>query len=515
MEMKKTTLTFLLLVAAWPSPLFAQVDENPAEEDGGTTGVNGEDTEKLPEAVEKRFAELKNELEALREENAQNLRKLKEEMSNNDGEEEDYAAVNVEKEEERVSRLLEIYGFFDVTFYKYFYDHDSGFHLFLNDKPSFVVSSLNLYLKSQMTDTLSALAELRFAFMPFGNAHSYAVEIDTIDTGETYDIIDEDEGFSYRDPVSSQTYYPGSVSIERIHLTWSPRDWFNILAGYYLTPYGIWNIEHGSPVVLPARLPYMQIRRMAPQTQTGLQVFGRFFPRYNLYLDYAVTLSNGRQELMESTFDLDNNKGVGLRLRGMYEGDNVTVALGGYGYYGRLTRDQKSVIVNTQEQTLKVDVEHTWVNDEAVVTGDFLLKFFGVKLQMEYIFRYIKAVVPRTFLYSDELFLAGDLTGTVTGEPVYFGPTSVGRGYYGLLAYELPLHQWLGDFTITPYVLYESNMTLDSMPQINMKHLVYAGINLRPSAYVVLKAEFNYIVPEANKYGRDLMAVIAQMAVSF
>jgi len=192
----------------------------------------------------------------------------------------------------------------------------------------------------------------------------------------------------------------------------------------------------------------------------------------------------------------------------------VTVALGGYAYYGHVTRIKKRAIIHQSERTLEMDVWNSQKRKEFSLSGDFLLTFSGVRLQAEYTFTYLKQIIPSAMFLDDQLFNAGDVTGEITGEPVYFAPSSVGRGFYVLLAYELPLHQWLGDFLITPFVFYELNRFRDMQPQTNMI-MMSAGLNLRPSAYLVIKATFDYIIPETDKFGSDLMSVAAQMAVSF
>ena len=85
------------------------------------------------------------------------------------------------------------------------------------------------------------------------------------------------------------------------------------------------------------------IREFIPSAQTGVQLFGRFFPYENTYLDYALTASNNRGPA-ESVYDLSDNKAFGLRLKGSYEGKDLSTSLGGYLYYGTVKDIKVSVL---------------------------------------------------------------------------------------------------------------------------------------------------------------------------
>lgn len=75
-----------------------------------------------------------------------------------------------------------------------------------------------------------------------------------------------------------QDYYRalkwGGVEIERVYLEWLAHPLFNLRGGIFLTPYGIWNVDHGSPAIIPILRPATIGNGYIPERQTGLEVFG-------------------------------------------------------------------------------------------------------------------------------------------------------------------------------------------------------------------------------------------------
>jgi len=488
--------------------------EAEAQEQAAAAEDRMAEIEALIKAQEERIAELEAagrdseaEVEELKAE-VEELREFKEDQEIAQLEEDAAEASSMEK-------IFSFWGFFDLTFNKYFFDENSAYNIFLGQRSSFLMTSVNLYFASQMTQTLSALVELRLSYYP----HGFDQEWEYVDApGTEYERTDT----TVIDMFTTNYYRQHGIGIERVHLTWAPVDWFNVIAGRFLTPYGIWNIDHGSPVVLPARIPYMQLRDMVPRAQTGLQVYGRFFPTPVVFFDYAVTLSNGRGP-MDEVYDLDDNKGVGLRLRLAYEGSDVRVAAGSYGYYGKYT-DHKKVIdlelvedpadpsYGTLDQSvdkpITAELVATAEYDEVVVSADLLFELYGVRLQAEYVWRRVDYETPG-LLDPEEIMFAGG-----TPMDVLYSPSFLGQGFYGLIAYELPLSNWIEPVRITPYFMYEYNRHDDMRPNQNITTYI-GGINIKPSPYVTLKVEGGAAVPERNYYGSILRAVTAQMAVSF
>lgn len=377
-------------------------------------------------------------------------------------------------DEGRRTPSFDFYGFFDLSFVKQMVDDDSFYKNMVPDKHTFVFQHLNLYFASQMTETLDTLVELRFSFLPHGSEKYLAVPA----TGREYERIDNE----VMDPYSSEFFDVGGVTIERARVTWSPTDWFNIMAGRYITPFGIWNIEHSTAVVITTFHPFIQILELVPLAQTGVNIFGRFFPAEGLYLDYNLTISNGRGPT-EATYDLDNNKGIGARLHLTFQRGDVLFSLGGYGYYGGYTDVEKAI---TQFEPFVVERKDTEVYTEYIGTLDALFEFRGLRLQGEIVARRVEYEVRPAL---DPRF--------GVGYPADF----TARDWYGLISYELPLHRWLGSFLVRPYFMWEDMMENDARNKAGK--IITAGLNLQPSPFVVLKGEWRGTAIEKIRMGRD------------
>jgi hypothetical protein len=130
-------------------------------------------------------------------------------------------------------------------------------------------------------------------------------------------------------------------------------------------------------------------------------VHGRVFPSDRTLFDYAFTVSNGRGPI-EEVYDLDNNKGLGLRLRLGYDGSKFDFEIGTYGYMGKYT--DKKVTWNIMGFA-EVDTESY---DEYTGTASLLIKFYGVRLQSEFVRSLIK--------YDTRQFAVFKLRGSVSYE---------------------------------------------------------------------------------------------------
>jgi hypothetical protein len=383
---------------------------------------------------------------------------------------------------------FDVYGYLTLELQKWITDDDNAFNGIVDTNLSFGMQNLNVYFSSHMTETLSALVEIGFTSMPHGLEKSWI----------PYERYDN----RVQDPRNTETNTLAGVMIERAQMAWQPYDFFGVTAGRFFTPYGIWNIDHSPVVIIPVNIPYLMIRQTIPPAQTGLAVQGRFFPGDHAYLDYAVTLSNGRGPT-EELFDLDDNKAAGLRLKWSYEKDRFGISLGGYGFYGTMTDSIKEL--NPDPENFDINIVTVEKYRELAGSADLQLRLWGVLLQAEWAGGYIRYVERPPKIYPI-------VNVVIPGE---YQPDYLRWDAYALLAWTLPLDKWLGEKKLTLYTMGERSIMDDSDDDYNVWMLRW-GIDFKPVSCVVLKVDTALLMmPDSELISENAWSVGGQIAVAF
>jgi hypothetical protein len=194
----------------------------------------------------------------------------------------------------------------------------------------------------------------------------------------------------------------------------------------FLNPFGIWNVDHGSPTLIAITPPQIIIQRSYPLRQTGLQLFGSAFAG-PWELGYIATLTNGRQEL--SNFDYDDDKAFGGRLFLRNEGD-VRTTIGTSFYYGN-AEDKVVSFSPAGEPTATSSFEF----EEYVAGVDFSLDVGGTRIRTEAMMQRVKYERGKR-------------------EAAFGAPGSTAPDAYKFLGYFLAAHQ-LPVLGLEPYLLVE------------------------------------------------------------
>ena len=416
-------------------------------------------------------------------------------------------------------RRLTAWGFFDVTFGRFYYDNSqAAFAVAAPTHSSFLSNGINLYLKSEMTKTLSAMVETRLTYTPVGNVpdNGYPANVyiggQYVRTEGTY----QRQNTLSRAQYSAYSYQQNGLVIERAHFDWKPTDWFGFRAGRYLTPFGIWNEDHGSPVVLGVNMPTIINYGIVPTQQMGIEVYGNRLLTDDLNLEYAATLSNGRGPT-DVTKDLDSNKALGLRGKLVYSKDDLLLRLGGYGYYGKYTdRDNEANVYLTPALTLdrtqpvpfggisKVTNSYR----ETIGTLDAMVQYKGLKVMAEYARR--KVVYDVAPLMDPR----GGLLFNVPYGTTIHAAGYTGIAYYVLGGYEFDLGDSLSNIKVTPYAGYDHLAPDQTQPWYN-SDIYRFGLNVKPSPYVTAKLEAERHIPMEDVFASKNWTLLAQTAVSF
>jgi hypothetical protein len=353
---------------------------------------------------------------------------------------------------------IKIYGFADFGYRQLFVPKDSPWLLFLNRKPSFSVGNVNVYFDSQLAQRWRALAEVRFTYLPNG-APDTTLNTDTV--GRTNNNISDYTDFSRNHPV-------GGIILQRATLEYSAFSWLTVAAGHWLTPYGIWNVDHGSPVIIGVAPPFIIGAELLPASQVGLLAQGSATLVPDLEFSYALGLSNGRSNLIPYE-DLDNNKAITARVALTYRGLG-DLTLGATVYNGRSTVGTNQLYVTSDGPRSRLNVGEQF--DEVSYASDLRWVWRDFHLQTEWILN--------------------DRRYTDRGRPL--GPNGGLRadkrnfGGYGLVGYRTSL------FGIMPYIKgeYSPEPQSQAIGVADQIAIITGGLNFRPEARVVLKAEYTY-----------------------
>jgi hypothetical protein len=336
---------------------------------------------------------------------------------------------------------LGIYGFADVGYISDELNKDVPFYG--NHTKSFLVGNLNLYLAKNLTAKARALAEVRFTFLPNGSPNADGSVVDTT----ALDLTNFGRPSQW-----------GGIVIERAYAEYDVTDHLTVRAGHWLTPYGIWNIDHGSPTVVSTIRPYIIGEQFFPEHQTGLDGFGAW-SEAGFKLGYHATVSNGRGAA-EAQSDQDNKFAFGGRVE--LETPWGLKAGGSY-YRGRYTG------VATTAGALP----DTYL--EAAYGGDAQYNHGALHVQAEVIAR-------------DRHYTAGRRPAVAAG----FAPDGRDFGFYVLAGYRFDV-LW----NVMPFAYYEDERPAD---QTYFSGVVdgNVGLNFRPVPSLVLKVMASYSRSEAD-----------------
>lgn len=178
-----------------------------------------------------------------------------------------------------------VFGFIDMGFEKLW----SSFTLPANTNSTFVLGNIDLYFDFHPAESWSALVETRLTNAPHGTAPDTS-------NGPGWDSLQW-----------------GGVVLERAYIQWQKRDSLGIRVGEFLTPYGIWNVDHGTPTLITLAPPQFVSTEMWPRHQIGVEAFGRepHLGGTRWDLEYHAYVSNGRAS---GDLDLSEKKTVGGRV---------------------------------------------------------------------------------------------------------------------------------------------------------------------------------------------------------
>jgi len=369
------------------------------------------------------------------------------------------SALGLESADAGVDTSFKFGGFADFT--SYFPIKARGATAIgLPTTQTFYIGSANLYISKRLSEDFRMMGEVRLSYLPNGALAINQGGFNYLST-EVADYAD-----------NSRVQRWGGIILQRVYLEWSLHRLAVLRLGQFLTPYGIWNVDHASPVYIPVQRPYAANSNYFPERQTGLELYGRWDPSNRSTLGYHLTFSNGAGPVSEYR-DLDSNKAIGARLYWEHN-DPGFFRLGVSAYYGRETTSSPRVDVDPTSIAVGADISSQF--DALSLGADILFVLHHVHFQAE--------IASQQRNYTEE----GRVARVEYFAPVGMGfpSDSLSWAVYGLLGYTLP---W---YSLTPYVMLQHSREVLGLPipdYILSNGVVQVGLNMRPIDAVVFKAE--------------------------
>jgi len=343
-------------------------------------------------------------------------------------------------------------------------------------------------MSSNLGDSWRALAEVRFLYLPNGATNADPATGNAVRTDTT--VLDY---AGFEEPIRW-----GGIRVERIYIEHAFNGLLHLQMGQFLTPYGIWNVDHGSPTIIGIKKPFVVADELFPEQQTGLQLYGSGFLD-PFEIGYNLTLSNGRGPVDYE--DFNDDKAYGGRVYAKTDAiGSLTVGASFYrgGYYDR-----------SAKYTLTQTDGHSVV-DQVFTT---LSKYQEMSTAADVKWEYKSWLAQGEFIMNEAHFSKGGRPrATVVEGSQGFQADYRRWGAYGLVGYRLPV------VPLMPYVLVQHAYSPD-MPSTPPATAYEVGVNLRATAAVVVKLEYtdwHFSAPGSVGYGAFPLRILAsQVAWAF
>ena len=352
---------------------------------------------------------------------------------------------------------VDIYGFMDMGFQKIWANsYAASLGTGTSRAGTFVLGNINLYIDANPTQNWRALTELRLTNYPNGSLDMPGVpalgQAEQRSNTTVFDVNSPDPGWN-------QVNW-GSIVLEQAWIQGTITDWFGVRVGYWLTPFGIWNIDHGTPTLIGLTPPQFTRGHFYPQHQLGAQIRGQVTSRAWVF-DYTAYISNGKTS---GNLDPTNDKAFGLRLSA-HTMRPFPMTFGLAGYTGRYSQQ----VTNSSTQVpLGIESTETVAYRQWDVGADVSLDINSFRIRTELAVERID-------------YDAGKLEPAL-GIPGQYWPNRLIWGWYSIAAYQLP---WLG---LEPYLSCE----LYRYPTPLSEAVVVpgAGLNIHINTEVQIKSQF-------------------------
>ncbi len=415
-------------------------------------------------------------------------------------------------------KKFDVYGFMDFGFRKLYMEDNNFFQSlpWLSTNPNMTLGNINLYFDFKPNEYTRSLIEINLNsgiydddkksgmstyFSPSEaviESQFYAGLAQSILAQDTTGFLDFNTAYAI---AQGMGLWPGisagilsanwsneggkmygGVKVERAWLDITPFNFLNFRVGRFITPAGIWNVDHGSPLIVTIGQPNQtSLIPIFPSAQNGIMAYGSAFLgdhdlKYNLYISAGRDDGFNNDPSTESLTDFSGGGHLGVNLDIL---DGISAGFSGYsGKKKRIKLVGTNAIESATELTepLLQGYTYEWVKDhdtrEIALGGDFKASAFGFTLQSEYNYQLNK-----------------NLMDGKKETPI--------KGFYIMAAYDWTAHANVG---VMPYFFFESlkwekgeNNPVEGLYNYPFEgwNQISGGINLRLFSNVRWKFEYN------------------------
>jgi hypothetical protein len=311
---------------------------------------------------------LRREMEAMQARHDERMKALRAELAQRDAE----RAIAVEMEATERERLLRIYGFADMGIKRNSTPEDALMASRFTAPLTFFLGRLNLYYDSHPSPNFRFLAETRLSLYPNGVASGAGA------TGQVTRTSTAVSDISSPNPATTVNW--GSIILERAVLDWTRYPLFSVRVGLFLTPFGIYNVDHGTPTLIATSLPIYISQGFIPERQLGIQIFGSH-PVERWELGYAATVSNARSD---GILDVSDSKAFGGRLFAKRQG-KLRLMLGASALYQPYRRNREQFGMDANGNLAYVTTREV-ESQMLTLGGDLSLDYSGLRVRSELVY---------------------------------------------------------------------------------------------------------------------------------
>ncbi len=312
---------------------------------------------------------------------------------------------------------------------------------------------MNLYFDAQPSEAWTAFSEVRLTNYPNGAEYA-AFPGQARGDGIRTEIAD----VNGTNPFGRIRW--GAIVLERSYVQWRHSDWLQLRMGYFLTPFGIWNIDHGTPTLISLMLPQFAVTELFPTHQLGAMVTGSGQVG-SWRVGYYGTVSNGRTT---GQLDPTEDKMLGWRVTATRK-SRYRLTFGYSGIWGRTSDIDRRVV---KVSPVEVDSTEIVAYREYAMGIDVSLDVGALRLRAEMAHRQVRYEPGKRPL--------------MWNWPGHFAPNNVETSGYVLAAYRLP---WLG---LEPYVYFEPYRWPTPLGEGMI--VTSAGLNVYFSSVAQLKLQY-------------------------